>query len=318
MKLSTILNENTVPKIIKNLELCFGSALWDASKPFNVTDNDLHLMFDVINDGLFENKLNRGISKFTLKAETIPTGPQKYRDLENALAAFTIGQVKGVPNELIIVKHSFKCNFYIILCALIHEMIHMYDFHYGPMSKQLDKYGAAVVYNFNYPFIDPRTNKKIEPSVQANIFNAQAAGFQHSEQLPNELLSQINDPSKNNMHPRQFQVPGQQIKPFKDPNTGELIPRAEPLSKKFKMDDLDGFYDVHGDFFKNIASTINSYGFSITDIFDQNTPIKMTKTYESENTIPSNPAETLMKFFKTDEHIGCDFQDENNWFVEIT
>ena len=75
MKLSTILNENTIPKIIKNLELCFRSALWDVSKPFNVTDNDLHLMFDVINDGLFENKLNRGISKFTLKAETIPTGP---------------------------------------------------------------------------------------------------------------------------------------------------------------------------------------------------------------------------------------------------
>lgn len=74
--------------------------------------------------------------------------------LEHAMAAFTMGCCRGVQNELIIVRHPHGANFYVAVCALIHEMIHMFDFHFGPMGKQLDKYGAVAMYNFNYPFTD--------------------------------------------------------------------------------------------------------------------------------------------------------------------
>ena len=83
------------------------------------------------------------------------------------------------------------------------------------------------------------------------------------------------------------------------------------------MDDLDGFYDVHGGFFQNIARLVNTYGFGVTDVFTKETPLKMTKTYESEKP-PSNPAQTLLKFFQSDEHKGCDYKDNGNWFVELT
>ena len=45
--------ESEKPRIVKNLEFAFKDALWDANKPFDINDNDMHLMFDAINDGLF-------------------------------------------------------------------------------------------------------------------------------------------------------------------------------------------------------------------------------------------------------------------------
>jgi hypothetical protein len=66
-----LINEAEKPKIVSNLESAFGNALWEDSKPFDINDNDMYLMFDAINDGLFGNKLNRNIPKFTLKSELI-------------------------------------------------------------------------------------------------------------------------------------------------------------------------------------------------------------------------------------------------------
>ena len=45
--------ESEKPRIVKNLESAFKNALWDADKPFDINDNDMHLLFDAINDGLF-------------------------------------------------------------------------------------------------------------------------------------------------------------------------------------------------------------------------------------------------------------------------
>jgi len=314
--------ESEKPTIVKNLESAFKNALWDFDKPFDINDNDMYLMFDAINDGLFGNKLDRGIPKFTLKAELISKGPAKFRGLEQALAAFTVGCVRGMPHELIIVKHNNKQNFFTLTCSLIHEMIHMFDFHFGTMGKQLDKYGVTASYNFNYPFIDPRTGKMIYPSSksqmsQINMLNAMASGFQSKKQLPNEIMDKILNPEKNDMKPRQYQLPGIQDGAYTDPDTGEIHPISKPYPKKFTMDGIDGFYDVHGDFFMNIANTVNSYGFAITDIFEDSTPTKMTKTYESENRQPANAAETMFVFFKDDEHKSCDYRDKDNWFVEI-
>ena len=241
-----------------------------------------------------------------MKAELIPSGPVRYRGLEHAMAAFTMGCCRGVQNELIIVRHPRGANFYVAVCALIHEMIHMFDFHFGPMGKQLDKYGAVAMYNFNYPFTDQDADRTIPPGANANILNAARARFRDIGQLPNELVDRIKDPSKNDKRPRQYQLPGMPIRPVQDPDTGELVPQSAPLPKKYVMDDLDGFYDVHGDFFMNIANMINRYGFGITDVFTKETPLRMTKTYESEKP-PENPAEAMCRFLKSDEHKGFDY-----------
>ena len=72
------LAEGEKPKIVKNLEDCFPGLLWDPDRQFNIGDNDIYLLFDAINDGLFQNKLGRDIPKFTLKAELIPEGYVLY------------------------------------------------------------------------------------------------------------------------------------------------------------------------------------------------------------------------------------------------
>lgn len=317
MKTRKPIFESEKPLIVKNLESAFKNALWDADRPFDVNDNDMYLMFDAINDGLFQNKLGRDIPKFTLKAELIPTGPRRYRGLEHALAAFTTGCCRGVQNELIIVRHPRGANFYVAVCALMHEMIHMFDFHFGPMGRQLDKYGTISMYDFNFPFMDPDTGRTMPPGANANIMNAARAKFRDFHQLPNELVDKIKDPSKNDGRPRQYQFPAAPARPGTDPDTGELVPQSEPLLKKYAMDDLDGFYDVHGDFFMGIANMVNRYGFGITDVFTRDTPTRMTKTYESE-TPPANPAEALCRFLKSDEHKGFDYRNEDNWFVEFS
>lgn len=317
MKSYKFISESEKPRIVQNLESAFKDALWDADKPFDINDNDMHLLFDAINDGLFQNKLGRDVSKFTLKASLIPSGPRKYRGMEHALAAFTTGCCRGTANELIVIRHPNGANFYVAVCALIHEMIHMFDFHFGPMGKQLDKYGTVAMYNFNYPFADPRTGRIMPPGSNANIMNAALARFKDIRQLPDELVDKIKNPSKNDGRPRQYQLPGARIQPGRDPDTGELVPQSAPFPKKYAIDDLDGFYDVHGDFFMNIARLVNTYGFGVTDVFTKETPLKMTKTYES-GSASSNPAEILLRFFKSDEHKGCDYKDKDNWFVEFT
>ena len=107
------------------------------------------------------------------------------------------------------------------------------------------------------------------------------------------------------------------IRPALDPDTGELVPQSTPLQKTYEMGDFDWFYDVHGDVFMNIANMINRYGFGITDVFTKETPRRMTKTYESEKP-PTNPAEAMCRFLKSDEHKGFDYRNEDNWFVELT
>lgn len=53
MKTHRLVFESEKPRIVKNLESAFKNALWDADKPFDINNNDMHLLFDVINDGLF-------------------------------------------------------------------------------------------------------------------------------------------------------------------------------------------------------------------------------------------------------------------------
>ena len=56
--------ESEKPRIVKNLELAFKNALWDADKPFDINDNDMHLMFDVTGILLAEDECRAKSNKF--------------------------------------------------------------------------------------------------------------------------------------------------------------------------------------------------------------------------------------------------------------
>jgi len=82
------------------------------------------------------------------------------------------------------------------------------------------------------------------------------------------------------------------------------------------MDDLDGFYDVHGPFFKQFADKANAMGFGVTDVFTAAPEqLAMRKVFESGGT-PSNEAEALYAFFDAG-HKAFEYRDADNWYVEI-
>ena len=82
------------PKLVQNLEAVYGDYLWKyTQKPFPCTDRDMHMLFDMINDGMFGNKLGRGVSKLVLCANNADRWPMKYRDMRHAMAAFSAGCV---------------------------------------------------------------------------------------------------------------------------------------------------------------------------------------------------------------------------------
>lgn len=268
-----IVCETEKPKLLQNLEMVYKGDLWEPRRAFEVQEKDLHLVFDMINDGMFGNRLGRGVAKVVLKAEAIPTGPMKYRSMQGALAAFAAGQAKGDPQELIMVSYRGRLNFFDIACALMHEMIHMYDFEFGPMGEQFRKYGAIAVYNFNYPIMDPRSGRPVLPrngleQSMANAANAAAAGFKSVEQLPDELRAKMKNPGLNDGRPRQYQVPGQVVGSHTWPDTGERHVLTRPIPAKFQMGVPDGLYDVHGQFFQNWAQKFNDMGFSVCDVID--------------------------------------------------
>ena len=163
MRLRMLCEAEQKPKLLQNIESLYKDRLWNPHQPFSITDKDLHIIFDIVNDGIFGNRLGRGIPKTVLKAERLATGAHKYRGMQGALAGFTAGNAQGDPQELIVVRYDGMMNFFDILCAIIHEMIHMYDFEIGPLGRQISKYGAIAAYNFNYPVVDPRTGKMHMP-----------------------------------------------------------------------------------------------------------------------------------------------------------
>ena len=111
--------------MITDIESCFGDLIWSREENYEPQDRDLYLMFDIINRGLFDGRLDRTVSKIVLREDLIAKGPKKYHGLEKSLAAFAHGVVKGQPCEIIMVKHLKKDNFFMIFSSLIHEMIHM-------------------------------------------------------------------------------------------------------------------------------------------------------------------------------------------------
>lgn len=272
-------------------------------------------MFDIINNGLFDGRLDRNINKFVLREDLISKGPKKYRGLEQALAAFGQGVVKGQPCEIIMIKHMRKDNFFMIFSSLIHEMIHMHDYHFGPISQQLQRFGATGGYNFNYPipgFPPPSTAEQLAIS---NFMNAQRAGL-HPRQLPDELQSKIMDPLRD-PRPRQYSFPAEPVSAV-DKETGERVPAARALPQKYQMNPITGFYDVHGSYFMSFANKANEMGFSINDVFTgMKEEMAMRKVFENRKKKPANVAEAIKGLFRSKDPITAIYVDENNWYVEI-
>lgn len=315
-----MLNEGQKPDIVDHIEQCFGDKLWDTEWNYVPSESDFQLLFNIINHDIFGGKLPN-TTKVLLKEELIPSGPKKYRGMENAMAGFLHGYKLGKETEIILVKHTKKDNFFILICSIIHEMIHMYDYHFGYMRKQLEKYAAVCRYNFNYP--DPFTGIQAPPSrtdpsamkirQMCNVRNAQLFGLSGS-QLPDELIDKILHPGVD-MRPRQYAYPGR-IRKLTDIRTGEDFERPSALPIKYNMHPVDGFYDVHGEFFKKYADIANSMGFGITDVFDSHTPRKMRKVFEQSETRPET--EMILRFFKTNDVKQVEIRDIDNWFFGIS
>lgn len=267
------------------------------------------------------------MAKTVLDVKNVAQWDARYQGAEHSLAGFFSGMFKGDPTELILVKQR-KATFFQVVNNILHEMIHMYDHHFGPESKILDKYGCAVGFNLNYPFEDPVHGISIgvkDPKSRkiANIANAALAGFK-KDQLPDEILAQIDNPAKSNAlkdrWPRQFYGPGEPLAvPVVDPATGEKkferIPH--PLPRKYKLDGPpDGMYDLHGSFFQSWAKVFNGWGFYITDVAVGLDPTHMVKTNESEN-VSKNIAEFICGLVKA-QGKSWDYQDKNNWYVQFS
>lgn len=305
--------EAAKPRMVANIERCFGNLIWEQGPNYELSERDLCLMFDIINDGLFGGRLDRGVGKVVLREDLISTGPRKYRGMEHALAAYAQGKVQGTPSEIIMVKHLKKDNFFVVFSALIHEMIHMHDHHFGPMSQQLRRFGAIGGYNLNCPLPGlppPRTPKDL---VMANLANAAAAGL-HPMQLPDEIQRKIENPMSD-VRPRQYGFPAEPTTAV-DKETGERLPAARPLPKKYEMSPLTGFYDVHGAYFMSFAEKANAMGFSVKDVFTGSSDeTAMRKVFEKDG--PANVAEAICGSLRSKDPVSAVYVDDDNWYVEI-
>lgn len=185
----------------------------------------------------------------------------------------------------------------------------------------MEKYAAVCGYNFNYP--DPVTKVQIPPSRldpdsmkmrrQSNVRNAYMFGLE-GYQLPDELMYKFLHPEVD-IRPRQYAFPGR-IRKFTDVKTGEDFESPYPLPIKYEMHPIDGFYDVHGEYFQKYANIANEMGFGITDVFDGSTPRKMRKVFEKTETKPEN--ELILGFFKTNDVKQVEIRDVDNWFFAIS
>ena len=69
------------------------------------------------------------------------------------------------------------------------------------------------------------------------------------------------------------------------------------------------------------ARKINEMGFAITDVMDSSTPHQMRKVYETADKDPTkaeNPAEAIACGLKSDEWKAFQYNDENNWAIQIS
>lgn len=300
--------------VIADIESSFGDWIWQEGA--NFSPNNLHLkqMFRIINKHIFGGELDDNVKKI-VKDENSLRGPER-----GAMAMFEFGMIHGIGEEyLAVVKHNQKDNFFIVFNSMIHEMIHMYDYRFGPMGKQFQKWKACGCFNWNYPHPRHRYDAVgIRDARRSHLADVDM----DPDQLPDELRSELDKVPRipAQAHPRQYQFPA---KPGLVMTPRGPAPFPKPLPMKYRMDQLDGFYDVHGSFFQQLADHANRLGFSIDDVFYPNKKYAMQRIDEDPDETPEDlrylEGEAIKEVFDRIEDPGkkLDFKDENNWIISL-
>lgn len=117
---------------IRNMQLdfenAFGDKLYSKKFDYDVTSNDLTTMFNLINHWLFKDKLDINGVSIVISTNV---------NVHNEKGIFRLGVNQDNKHVIGIVKYE-KDNLFQIINVFIHEMIHYYDFMYGPLKKKSD------------------------------------------------------------------------------------------------------------------------------------------------------------------------------------
>lgn len=125
---SSKMRPNNLMLAIKDL---IGMRFWSHSTDYKIDERDLSKLYEIFNDYLFHGNLSNKVAFFVF--------PESKRTL--ARAAFKILDGGLVYIEITQLAHD---NMYWVSNALLHEMIHAYDYQYGKWSLLKDQYEVKL------------------------------------------------------------------------------------------------------------------------------------------------------------------------------
>lgn len=114
-------------KLIVRFKEEFGNKLWSQDKDFVINDEDLRISFRILNECIFESKLDNNV-KFTI---------EEFRG-QKSKGSFRAGYIadkQKYKQDIRFTRQPGEDNFFRIICVLAHEMIHMFDFNFGKWSS---------------------------------------------------------------------------------------------------------------------------------------------------------------------------------------
>ena len=123
-----------------DFEKAFGDKLYSRKFDYDVTVDDLNTVFKLVNHWLFKDRLD--INNISIIVSTdVDTHKEK--------GTFMLGVNKDNKHVMGIVKYE-KDNLFQIINVFIHEMIHYYDFTYGPLKENSDVAYVDIINNQQY------------------------------------------------------------------------------------------------------------------------------------------------------------------------
>ena len=111
-----------------DFETAFGDKLYSKKFDYDVTVNDLKVLFNLVNRWLFKDRLDIDNISFVISTNVA---------VHNEKGIFRLGIDRNNKHVMGIVKYE-KDNLFHIINVFIHEMIHYYDFMHGPLKEKSD------------------------------------------------------------------------------------------------------------------------------------------------------------------------------------